>query len=201
VRPDVGLTFARALRSFLRQDPDIILVGEIRDLETAQISVQASLTGHLVLTTLHTNDAPSSIARVMDLGLDPFLITATLEAVVAQRLVRRICTDCKTEYRPTEEQLLEVNLRPEDVGDRVFYYGKGCDYCNNTGYRGRHGIFEIMVLDDRLRELIMQRVATAILRREAIKQGMRTLREVGLLAIYDGVTSLDEVVRETIIEE
>jgi type IV pilus assembly protein PilB len=133
--------------------------------------------------------------------LEPFLITATLEAVVAQRLVRRICTACKTEYQPTEEQLMELDLRPEDVGDRVFYYGKGCDYCNNTGYRGRVGIYEIMVLDDRLRELIMERAATALLRRECIKRGMRTLREVGLLAIYDGLTSLDEVVRETIIEE
>jgi len=201
VRPDVGLTFARALRSFLRQDPDIILVGEIRDLETAQISVQASLTGHLVFSTLHTNDAPSAIARLLDLGLEPFLITATLEAIAAQRLVRRICLNCKAEYRPTEEQLMELALRVEDVGDRTFFYGKGCDYCNNTGYRGRMGIYEMMVLDDALRELIMRRASTAVLRREAIKRGMRTLRESGLMAIYDGVTSLDEVVRETIIEE
>ncbi|UCC32795.1 MAG: Flp pilus assembly complex ATPase component TadA [Phycisphaerales bacterium] len=201
VRPAVGLTFARSLRSFLRQDPDIILVGEVRDLETAQISVQASLTGHLVFTTLHTNDAPSAVARLLDLGLEPFLITATLEAIVAQRLVRRICTHCKAEYHPTEEQLMELELRPEDVGDKVFYYGKGCDYCNKTGYRGRLGLFESMILDDHLRELIMKRAATAILRREAIKGGMRTLRDVGLLAIYDGITTLDEVVRETIIEE
>ncbi len=201
VKPDVGMTFARALRSFLRQDPDIILVGEVRDLETAQISVQASLTGHLVFTTLHTNDAPSAIARLMDLGLEPFLITATLEAVVAQRLVRRICTNCKVEYSPTEEQLMELALKPEEVGDRMFFYGKGCDYCNGTGYRGRMGIYEIMALDDTIRELIMRRGSTAVIRREAIKRGMRTLREAGLLAIYDGITSLDEVVRETIIEE
>jgi type IV pilus assembly protein PilB len=201
VRPDVGLTFARCLRSFLRQDPDIILVGEVRDLETAQIAVQASLTGHLVFTTVHTTDAPSTIARLLDLGLEPFLITATLEAIVAQRLVRRICTNCKTGYRPTEEQLLELNLKPEDIGDRVFYYGKGCDYCNNTGYRGRLGIFETMVLDDELREMIMQRASTALLRREAIKRGMRALRETGLLAIYDGTTTLDEIVKETIMEE
>ncbi|MEK6797361.1 MAG: ATPase, T2SS/T4P/T4SS family [Planctomycetota bacterium] len=201
VRPDVGLTFARALRSFLRQDPDVILVGEIRDLETAQISVQAALTGHLVFSTLHTNDAPSAIARLLDLGMEPFLITATLEAIVAQRLVRRICVNCKAEYRPTEEQLMELALRPEDVGDQTFFYGKGCDYCNNTGYRGRLGIFEMMVFDDQLRELIMRRASTAVLRREATKRGMRTLRESGLLAIYDGVTSLDEVVRETIIDE
>jgi len=201
VRPDVGLTFARSLRSFLRQDPDIILVGEIRDLETAQISVQASLTGHLVFTTLHTNDAPSAIARLLDLGLEPFLITATLEAIVAQRLVRRICTNCKAEYKPTEEQLMELALRPEEVGDRAFFYGKGCDYCNNTGYRGRLGIYEIMALDDTLRELIMRRASTAVLRRESIKRGMRTLREAGLMAIYEGITSLDEVVKETIVEE
>jgi type IV pilus assembly protein PilB len=201
VRPDVGLTFGRALRSFLRQDPDIILVGEVRDIETAQISVQASLTGHLVFTTLHTNDAPSAIARLLDLGLEPFLITATLEGVVAQRLVRRICNNCKTEYRPTEDQLMEIELRPQDVGDRVFYYGKGCDYCRGTGYLGRTAIFELMVLNDHMRELIMQRASTAILRRESLKYGMRTLRQAGLLAIYDGSTSLDEVVRETILED
>ncbi len=201
IRPEVGLTFGKALRSFLRQDPDIILVGEVRDLETAQISVQASLTGHLVFTTLHTNDAPSAIARLIDLGLESFLITATLEAVVAQRLVRRICTSCKADYHPTEEQLMQLNLRPEEVGDRLFSYGKGCDYCNNTGYRGRVGIYETMVLDDDLRELIMNNAATVVLRREAIKRGMRTLRNAGLLSIYDGITSLDEVVRETIMEE
>jgi len=201
MKADVGMTFARALRSFLRQDPDIILVGEVRDLETAQISVQASLTGHLVFTTLHTNDAPSAIARLVDLGLEPFLITATLEAVVAQRLVRKICTNCKTEYRPTDQQLMELSLRSDDVGDRLFCFGKGCDYCNSTGYRGRLGIYEIMVVDDHLRELIMDRASTAVLRREAIKKGMRTLRDNGILAIYDGETTLDEVVKETIIEE
>lgn len=201
VKPDVGLTFARALRSFLRQDPDVILVGEVRDLETAQISVQASLTGHLVFSTLHTNDAPSAIARLVDLGLEPFLITATLEAVVAQRLVRRVCQNCKTEYRPTEQQLMELALKPEDVGDRVFCYGKGCDYCKNTGYLGRLGLFETMVVNDTLREMIMQRKSTSELRREAVKNGMRTLREAGMMAIYEGITSLDEVVKETIIEE
>jgi type IV pilus assembly protein PilB len=201
IRQEIGLTFARALRSFLRQDPDIILVGEIRDLETSQISVQAALTGHLVFSTLHTNDAPSAIARLLDLGLEPFLVTATLEAIIAQRLVRRICTNCKAEYVPAEEQLMELALRPEDVAGRAFFYGKGCDYCNNTGYRGRMGIYEIMVIDDQMRELIMRRASTSILRKEAIKRGMRTLRESGLFAIYDGITSLDEVVRETITEE
>ena len=201
VRPDIGLTFARALRSFLRQDPDIILVGEIRDLETAQIAVQASLTGHLVFSTLHTNDAPSSIARLLDLGMEPFLITATLEAIVAQRLVRRVCRNCKTEFKPTEELLMELALKPEDVGDRMLYYGKGCEYCNNTGYRGRLGIYETMVINDRLRELIMRHASTALLRNEAIKSGMRPLRESGLMAIYDGITTIEEVVKETIMEE
>ena len=201
VKPDVGLTFARALRSFLRQDPDVILVGEVRDLETAQISVQASLTGHLVFSTLHTNDAPSAIARLVDLGLEPFLITATLEAVVAQRLVRRICKNCKTEYRPTEQQLLELELKPEDLGDRVFYYGKGCDYCKNTGYMGRLGLYEIMVMNDALREMVIQRKSTSELRREAVKNGMRVLRDSGMMAIYEGITTLDEVVKETLVEE
>ncbi|MCH9034063.1 MAG: Flp pilus assembly complex ATPase component TadA [Planctomycetes bacterium] len=201
VNPDVGLTFARALRSFLRQDPDVILVGEIRDLETAQISVQASLTGHLVFTTLHTNDAPSAIARLVDLGLETFLITATLEAVVAQRLVRRICDNCKTEFTPTEEQWFQLNMTPEEGAGKTLSYGKGCDYCNNTGYRGRVGLFEVMVMSDNLRELIMSSASTAVLRREAIKAGMRTLRQSGLLALFEGSTTLDEVVKETMIEE
>ena len=201
IRADIGLTFARCLRSFLRQDPDIILVGEIRDLETAQIAVQASLTGHLVLSTLHTNDAPSSIARLLDLGLEPFLVTATLEAIVAQRLVRRICEHCKTEFQPSEQLLMELNLTPDDVAGKTLYYGKGCDYCNNTGYRGRIGIYENMVLDDDIREAIINHASTNVLRDMAIKRGMRTLRESGLLAIFDGVTTIEEVVKETVIEE
>ncbi len=201
IKQEIGLTFARCLRSFLRQDPDIILVGEIRDAETAQIAVQASLTGHLVFSTLHTNDAPSSIARMLDLSVEPFLITATLEAIVAQRLVRRICTNCKEEYEPTEQQLMELALTPEDVQGRTFYFGRGCDYCNNTGYRGRTALFEIMVVDDEIRELIMKHASTGIIRQEARKRGMRTLREVGLLLIFDGVSTIDEVVRETLGDE
>jgi len=201
IREEIGLTFARCLRSFLRQDPDIILVGEIRDPETAQIAVQASLTGHLVFTTLHTNDAPSAIARLLDLDLEPFLVTATLEAVVGQRLVRKICLHCKEEFKPTEEMLMELDLRPEDVEGRTLFAGKGCDHCNNTGYRGRTAIFEFMIMDDHLRELVMQHASTNILRTEARKRGMRTLRESGLLAIYDGITTIEEVVRETIVEE
>jgi type IV pilus assembly protein PilB len=201
VNTEQELTFARLLRSFLRQDPDIILVGEIRDLETAQIAIQASLTGHLVFTTLHTNDAPSSILRLMDLGVESFLLTATLEAIVAQRLVRRICVKCKEEYRPTDEQLMELNLRPGDVANRTFWRGRGCDNCNRSGYRGRLALFEIMRLDDELRELIMQQASITILRVEARRRGMRSLRESGLLSIFDGQTTIDEVVRETITEE
>jgi type IV pilus assembly protein PilB len=195
------LTFAKILRSMLRQDPDVILVGEIRDKETAEISVQASLTGHLVFSTLHTNDAPSAIARLLDLGLEPFLVTATLEGIVAQRLVRKICNNCKTEYTPTEEQLMELELRPEDVAGQKFYYGKGCENCNNTGYRGRMGLYEIMTLDDDVRDMIIKHASTQVLRNEAKKRGMRTLRQGGLMAIYDGITTIEEVVRETLMEE
>ena len=201
VKPDIELTFGRILRAMLRQDPDVVLVGEIRDKETATIAVQASLTGHLVFSTLHTNDAPSSIARMLDLGLEPFLITATIEGVVAQRLVRKICNNCKTEYEPAEEQLMELELRSEDVKGKVFYYGKGCENCNNTGYKGRFGLYEIMTLDDDMRDQIVKHASTQVLRGEAKKRGMRTLRESGLLAIYDGVTSIEEVVRETMTED
>ena len=201
VNTDQDLTFASLLRSFLRQDPDIILVGEIRDLETAQIAVQASLTGHLVFTTVHTNDAPSTILRLVDLGVESFLITATVEAIVAQRLVRRICTQCKEEYKPSSEELLELKLHQEDVADRTFYRGKGCSTCNNSGYRGRLALFEIMEFDDSLRELVLSQASTAVLRVEAQKRGMRSLRESGLLSIYDGQTTIDEVVRETMLDE
>ena len=198
VNPEVELTFAKALRSFLRQDPDVILVGEIRDLETAQIAVQASLTGHLVFSTLHTNDAPSSIVRLLDLGLEPFLVTATLEAIIAQRLVRTICPKCKESFTPSEEQLMELELRSEDVRGRQFYRGRGCDNCNGSGYRGRMGLFEILVMDDELREMVMNQASTAAVRNECRRKGMRTLREAGLQAIYNGQSTIDEVVRETL---
>jgi type IV pilus assembly protein PilB len=201
MKPDIGLTFASCLRSILRQDPDIILVGEIRDLETAEITAQASLTGHLVLTTVHANDAPSVVARLLDLGMEPFLITATVEGVVAQRLVRKICANCKTAFEPTEEVLMELGLTSEDVKGKVFYYGKGCDICNGTGYRGRMGIFEIMTFDDTVRELIMKHASTSVLRAAARKTGMKLLRESGLEAVYNGTTTIDEVVRETIAAE
>ncbi len=201
VNEEVGLTFARALRSFLRQDPDIILVGEIRDLETAQIAVQASLTGHLVLTTLHTNDAPSSIIRLVDLGVEPFLLTATLEGVVAQRLVRTICTECKESYEPSEEELLELELTRADVSGRSFMRGRGCENCNKSGYKGRMALFEIMTLDDDMRDLIMSSGSTAVIRDHARRRGMRSLRDSGMMAIYEGLTTIDEVVRETLGEE
>ncbi|MCH2133739.1 MAG: Flp pilus assembly complex ATPase component TadA [Phycisphaerales bacterium] len=201
VNTDQELTFGRLLRSFLRQDPDTILVGEIRDLETAQIAIQASLTGHLVFSTLHTNDAPSTVLRMVDLGVETFLITATVEAIIAQRLVRRICSSCKTEYEPSEAELMELELRPSDVSGRTFFRGEGCDSCNGTGYRGRLALFEMMFMDDSLRELVMDQASTAALRNECRRRGMRTLRETGLLSIYDGRTTIDEVVRETISEE
>ncbi|MFN9993852.1 MAG: GspE/PulE family protein, partial [Phycisphaerales bacterium] len=201
VNEEAGTTFAKLLRSFLRQDPDVILVGEIRDLETAQIAVQASLTGHLVLSTLHTNDAPSSIIRLVDLGMEPFLLTATIEGIVAQRLVRTVCKNCKEEYTPKEEELMELGLRPEDVRGKKFMRGRGCDNCNKSGYRGRMAIFEIMGMDDEMRDLIMKNSNTSVLRNHARRRGMRTLRECGLLGIYEGMTTIDEVVRETIAED
>ena len=201
IRPEIELTFATCLRSILRQDPDIILVGEIRDKETAEIATQASLTGHLVFSTLHTNDAPSSVARLLDLGVEPFLITATLEGIVAQRLCRRVCVQCQEAYKPTEEQLLALELRPEDVKDKTFYRGRGCGECNNTGYRGRLAICEIMIFDDDIREMIMNRDSTNLLRDAARRRGMRSLRESGLLGIYEGLTTIEEVVKQTIVED
>ncbi|MBN2512815.1 MAG: Flp pilus assembly complex ATPase component TadA [Sedimentisphaerales bacterium] len=201
IRPEIGLTFARCLRSILRQDPDICMVGEIRDLETAEISIQASLTGHLVFTTLHTNDAPSTIARLLDLGLETFLVTATMEGIIAQRLVRKICNHCKTEYTPSEEQLMELELTHEDIKGKKLYYGRGCENCNNTGYRGRTGIYEIMIFNDEIRDLIMNHASTSVLREASRRAGMKTLRENGLALIYDGITTIDEVGRETIAAE
>ena len=201
MKPAIGLVFARCLRSILRQDPDIILVGEIRDLETAEIAAQSSLTGHIVFTTLHTTDAPSSIARLLDLGIEPFLLTATIEGIVSQRLVRKICESCKTAFEPSETQLMELQLTPDDIKGKKFYYGRGCSKCNGTGYKGRIGVFEIMVFNDEIRDLIMNQASTAVLRAAGQKGGMRLLRENGLEAMYDGITTIDEVVKETIMEE
>ena len=201
MKPAIGLVFARCLRSILRQDPDIILVGEIRDLETAEIAAQSSLTGHIVFTTLHTTDAPSSIARLLDLGIEPFLLTATIEGIVSQRLVRKICENCKTAFEPSEAQLMELQLTPDDIKGKKFHYGRGCSKCNGTGYRGRTGVFEIMVFNDEIRDLVMNQASTAVLRSAGQKAGMRLLRDNGLEAIYDGITTIDEVVKETIMEE
>jgi type IV pilus assembly protein PilB len=193
----VGMTFGKALRSFLRQDPDIIMVGEMRDLETAQIAIQASLTGHLVLSTLHTNDAPGAVTRLVDMGSEPFLVSSTLMAVLGQRLVRKVCKDCRTPFEPTEAQLALLNLSPHDLGDKVFYYGRGCSTCNDTGYRGRKGIYELLVCSDTIRTMITERAPTVVLRQKAVELGMVTLREDGLRSIFDGDTTIEEVVKYT----
>jgi type IV pilus assembly protein PilB len=195
---EIGVTFASCLRAILRQDPDVILVGEIRDLETAEIAVQASLTGHLVFSTLHTNDAPSTITRMKDMGIPTFLITATVEAILAQRLVRRICTKCREEVEPPLEVLYELGLKQEDVKEQKFYRGRGCDNCNNTGYKGRIGLFELMVMNDDLREMILRNVTTDELRAKAVDYGMITLRDYGKQFVFQGHTTAEEVVRETV---
>jgi len=197
VNEGIGLTFARALRSFLRQDPDRIMVGETRDLETAQIAIQASLTGHLVFTTLHTNDAPGAITRLIDMGVEPFLISSTLEAVLGQRLLRSICRQCRTTYEPSDTFLAELGISRADIGDKQFFYGKGCDACNNTGYKGRKGIYELLKITDPVRELINERAPTVTIRQKAIELGMITLRQDGLRSIYAGDTTIEEVLRYT----
>jgi type IV pilus assembly protein PilB len=201
INADIDLTFANALRSILRQDPDIILVGEIRDLETAQIAVQASLTGHLVFSTLHTNDAASTVTRLRDMGIEPYLITATVEGILAQRLVRKICTACKAPFEPSPEMLMELNLRPQDVKGKTFHYGAGCQKCNNTGFKGRHGIFELIVMNDQLRDIISQGGSTDQLRAAVRQQGVAALREAGLHALFSGITTIEEILRETVLEE
>jgi type IV pilus assembly protein PilB len=193
----VGMTFAAALKSFLRQDPDIIMVGEIRDLETAQISIQAALTGHLVLSSLHTNDAPGMVTRLVDMGVEPFLISSTLVAVLGQRLVRTICKNCRTPFEPTEQQLALLGISPYDLGDKVFHYGRGCSNCNDTGYRGRMGIYELLAIGDAIRSLINDRAPTVVVRQKAVELGMVTLREDGLRCIFDGDTTIEEVVKYT----
>lgn len=192
-----GMTFGKALRAFLRQDPDVIMLGEMRDLETSQIAIQASLTGHLVLSTLHTNDAPGAVTRLLDMGVEPFLISSSLMAVLAQRLVRRICKKCRAPFEPTENQLSLLNLSPHDLGEKVFYYGRGCPACNDTGYRGRKGIYELLVINDLIRGLINERAPTVVVRHKAVELGMVTLREDGLRSIFDADTTIEEVVKYT----
>jgi type IV pilus assembly protein PilB len=197
INEGVGMTFMKALRSFLRQDPDVIMLGEMRDLETSQIAIQASLTGHLVLSTLHTNDAPGAVTRLVDMGVEPFLISSSLMAVLAQRLVRTIDKKCRTPFEPTENQLSLLNLSPHDLGDKAFYYGRGCSNCNDTGYKGRKGIFELLVVSEPVRELINERAPTVVIRQKAVEEGMITLREDGLRGIFDGETTIEEVLKYT----
>jgi type IV pilus assembly protein PilB len=201
VNPDIGVTFASCLRTILRQDPDKILVGETRDLETAEISIQASLTGHIVFTTLHTNDAPSAVTRLRDMGVPTFLITATVEAVLAQRLVRRICAGCRTEYTPSEDVAMQLGMSLDEAKTKKFFYGRGCERCNNTGYKGRMGIFELLIMNDELRELVTSEASLDEFRNAARRHGMRTLREAGLVSIHSGLTTIEEVVRETLLDE
>jgi type IV pilus assembly protein PilB len=197
VQDSIGLTFARLLRAFLRQDPDCIMVGETRDIETAQIAIQAALTGHLVFTTLHTNDSTGAITRLVDMGVEPFLISAVLNCVLAQRLIRKICKACITSYEPTEQVLQQLGLSPFDIGDKNFYYGRGCETCNHTGYKGRKGIFELLKITNSLRELISQRAPGIVLHQKALEEGLVTLREDGLRSIYNGETTIEEVVKYT----
>jgi type IV pilus assembly protein PilB len=198
VNEEIDVTFAACLRSILRQDPDVILIGEIRDQVTGDMAVQASLTGHVVFSTVHTNDAPIAITRLVDLGIEPFLLSATLESVVAQRLVRKICSACRVYYEPSDEALMELDLSPDRVAGKKFAYGKGCPECHYTGYKGRTAIFEIMRVSERIRGLIMDNVPTSRLREAALEEGMRTLRDSGLLSIFDGMTTIEEIVRETV---
>ncbi len=198
INPSIGVDFASCLRTILRQDPDIILVGEVRDEETARIAIQASLTGHLVFSTLHTSDSPTALTRLIDMGIKPYLISATLEAVISQRLVRKICSSCKEEQKPSDKFLKELNLTSGDIKGNKIFIGRGCDNCNNTGYRGRMGIYEIMVINDEIRKLIIEQANTSAIRTAAKRSGMMTLRDSGLIALYNGLTTIEEVTRETI---
>ena len=200
INEDIDVSYASVLRTILRQDPDVLLVGEIRDKETAQIAVEAALTGHLILSTLHTNDAPSTVTRLVDIGIANYLIVSTVEAIVAQRLVRTICPDCRTSYEPAEEVLREIGLTRERLGGRPLHYGKGCETCNWSGHKGRRAIFEIMVVSERLRQMILDGAPTQELRGVAIEEGMRPLRESGQLAVLDGSTTVEEVLRETMLD-
>jgi type IV pilus assembly protein PilB len=198
MKESIGLNFAAALRAFLRQDPNIILVGEIRDFETAEIAIKAALTGHLVLSTLHTNDAPSTISRLMNMGIEPFLVATSVNVIAAQRLVRRICTQCKEEVEVPIQGLLAVGFSEAEAHSLKIYRGRGCDRCGGTGYKGRVGLFEVMEITDDIRELILSGATVVELRRKAIEEGMITLRQSGLHKIREGITTIEEVVRETV---
>ena len=197
---DIDVTFAAALRAILRQDPDRILVGEIRDVETAEIAIQAALTGHMVFSTLHTNDSPATVTRLRDMGVQPFLITATVEAILAQRLVRRICKDCKEEYVPDADTLTDLELTSDQVVGKTFFRGRGCDKCSGSGYKGRLGLYELLIMTDELRDLVVRNASTEEIRDLARKAGMVTLRDSGMVNMFEGHTTADEVIRETILE-
>ena len=197
---EIGNTFAACLRAILRQDPDRILVGEIRDVETAEIAVQASLTGHMVFSTLHTNDAPSTVTRLRDMGVPPFLITATVEAILAQRLVRRICSNCREEVVPGADVLADLELTTDQTIGKKFYRGRGCEKCNRSGYKGRLGLFELLIMNDELRDMVMRNASTEDLREAARRNGMVTLRESGMEGVFSGTTTAEEIIRETILE-
>jgi len=197
VKEAIGMTFAAGLRAFLRQDPDIIMVGEMRDLETAQISIQASLTGHLVLSTLHTNNAAGAVTRLLDMGVEPFLISSTLLCVLAQRLIRTICKKCSSPFEPTDKQIQMLGLNKSDLSDSQFHYGRGCSSCHDTGYSGRRGIFEFLTVNDEIRDLINEVKPTIVVHQKAVELGMTTLRQDGLRGIYDGDTTVEEVLRYT----
>ncbi|MDH3528512.1 MAG: type IV-A pilus assembly ATPase PilB [Acidobacteriota bacterium] len=198
MKEQIGLNFAAALRSFLRQDPNIVLVGEIRDFETAEIAIKAALTGHLVLSTLHTNDAPSTVSRMVNMGIEPFLVATSVNLIQAQRLIRRICNECKEEHELPPEGLVEIGFSEDEAGELKLYKGKGCDRCNNTGYKGRVGLFEVMEMTDELRELVIIGASSIEIRKKAIETGMLSLRESGLSKLREGITTIEEVVKETV---
>jgi len=199
MKEQIGLNFASALRSFLRQDPNIILVGEIRDFETAEVAIKAAMTGHLVLSTLHTNDAPSSINRLMNMGIEPFLVATSVHMVAAQRLVRRICSGCREPFEMPPAALVNIGFSEREVRTLKLFRGRGCERCNNTGYKGRVALYEVMAIGDQVRELILSGASALELRAQAVESGMITLRGSGLQKIRDGVTTVDEVVRETVL--
>jgi type II secretory ATPase GspE/PulE/Tfp pilus assembly ATPase PilB-like protein len=201
VRPDIGLTFAMGLRHILRQDPNVIMVGEIRDLETAEIAIRAALTGHLVFSTLHTNDSPSAFTRLIDMGIEPFLVASSLEAIMAQRLVRTICPTCKTEQKVEPSYLRRISFPEAEIPTAKFWHGAGCEDCRQLGYQGRLAIYELLVVTEALRPLILQRAAASTIAQAAIEDGMRTLRVDGWNKVRNGVTTIEEVLRVTQIEE
>lgn len=201
IHEEIGLTFANALRSFLRQDPDIILVGEVRDFETAEIAIKAALTGHLVLSTLHTNDAPSTVNRLLNMGVEPFLVASSVNLILAQRLVRKICTACKEPVEISEQAMLDLGLDPKACKDITFYHGKGCPKCSNTGFKGRLALYEVMPAVDSLKELVLQGASSLDIKKEAVHLGMKTLRMSGITKFKDGITTIEEVLRATVGDE